>query len=53
MNSIKIRAGARLAFNVERASDDGVEIFVNNFADNEGYDPHPNGHCVMDYRVVQ
>lgn len=27
-------------------------IFINKFADNECFDPHPNGHCTAEYRVV-
>lgn len=27
-------------------------IFINDFAENVGYDPHPNGHCHPKYRVV-
>lgn len=28
-------------------------IFINNFAQNDGYDVHPNGHCHPKYRVVK
>jgi phage portal protein BeeE len=28
-------------------------VYLNNFAANEGYDIHPNGHCSPEYRVVQ
>lgn len=28
-------------------------IMINNFVENQGYDPHPNGHCVLEYRVVK
>ena len=27
-------------------------ILINKFADNECFDPHPNGHCTAEYRVV-
>lgn len=27
-------------------------IMINDFVANDGYDPHPNGHCVSEYRVV-
>lgn len=27
-------------------------IFINDFVANDGYDIHPNGHCVPEYRVV-
>ena len=27
-------------------------VLVNNFVDNLGSDPHPNGHCVPEFRVV-
>ena len=26
--------------------------YLNNFAANEGYDVHPNGHCSPKYRIV-
>lgn len=28
-------------------------VYLNNFAPNEAYDIHPNGHCVPQYRVVK
>ena len=27
-------------------------IMINDFVANDGYDPHPNGHCTNHYRVV-
>lgn len=28
-------------------------VYLNNFANNEGFDIHPNGHCLPQYRVKQ
>lgn len=28
-------------------------LFVNDFVGNDGYDVHPNGHCVPEFRVVK
>lgn len=28
-------------------------IMINDFVQNDGYDPHPNGHCLLEYRVAK
>lgn len=51
--------GKWIAVDQETIPEDNILIgedggmLINKFAPNDGYDPHPNGHCVPEFRVVK